>query len=145
MTTTTPSRTPAILGFLIVGGAILGASFLVSTRADDAFDDVPPLTILAPEPGDTTPNPVTVVFRTTDALRLDPALGWIAGDLHLHAMAGDREIMPAAADIAADDSTFTWRLPPLQPGTHRVYLTWAGRHHGNLRGDADTVVVHVLP
>jgi hypothetical protein len=143
MTDPAPPRTPAIIGFLIAGAVILGASFLVTTLGDGSYDDVPPLTITAPAPGDTVTNPVIVVFRTTDALRFDPAMGWLAGELHLHAMVGSLEIMPAAADIAATDSAYTWRLPPLDTGSHRLYLTWAGRHHGNLRGEADTVLVHV--
>ena len=138
-----PDRTPAIIGFLVVGAIILGASFFVSTRTDDAFDDVPPIAIAAPSSGDSVANPVTLTFRTTDELAFDSAMGWMAGDLHLHAMVGPLEIMPAAADIADADSVYTWRLPTLGTGTHRLYLTWAGRHHGNLRGQADTVLIHV--
>jgi hypothetical protein len=143
MTQPAQSRTPAIIGFLIAGAVILGASFFVSTLPDTAYDGVPPITISSPASGDSVTNPVTVSFRTTDALRLDPGMGWTAGDLHLHAMAGSREIMPAAADVVQTDSTFKWRLPHLDSGSHRLYLTWAGRHHGNLRGLADTVVIHV--
>lgn len=143
MTDPQPSRTPAIIGFLIAGALILGASFFVSTLDRDGNDDVPPIAIDAPASGDTLTNPVTIRFRTPGDLAFDSAMGWMAGDLHLHAMAGDREIMPAAVDIAGADSAFTWRLPDLDPGTHRIYLTWAGRHHGNLRGQADTVVVHL--
>jgi hypothetical protein len=138
-----PNRTPAIIGFLIAGAVILGASFLVSTLDGDAFDDVPPLTIAYPATGDTVANPVVIVFRTPGELTFDPAMGWTAGELHLHAMVGGLEVMPAAADIAAADSAWSWRLPAIGAGTHRVYLTWAGRHHGNLRGVADTVVIHV--
>ena len=143
--TETPQRTPVIVGFLLAGAAILGVSFFVSSRQmdPDVFDDVPPLTILAPASGDSVANPVTVVFRTPGALAYDERMGWMGGDLHLHAMVGEQEIMPAATDIAPRDSVFTWRLPALGQGTHRLYLTWAGRHHGNLRGRADTVVVHV--
>ncbi|MGH7449002.1 MAG: hypothetical protein ACREK1_12225 [Longimicrobiales bacterium] len=143
MTQPAHSRTPAIIGFLIAGAVILGASFFVSTRPGTSYDGVPPLTISSPASGDSVTNPVTVTFRTTDALELDPGLGWTAGDLHLHAIAGSREIMPAAADIVATDSIYTWRLPDLDSGTHSLYLTWAGRHHGNLRGVADTVIIYV--
>lgn len=143
MTQPARSRTPAIIGFLIAGAAILGVSFFVSTLPDTSYDDVPPLTISSPASGDSVWNPVVVTFRTTGALRLDPGMGWTAGDLHLHAIADSREIMPAAADIIGADSIYTWRLPDLDSGTHRLYLTWAGRHHGNLRGMADTVVIHV--
>lgn len=142
---TPPNRTPAIVGFLVAGALILAASFFVTSLGSDSYDDVPPLAIAAPVSGDTVANPVTVVFRTPGRLEYDPAMGWMAGDLHLHAMVGSREIMPAAADIAVTGSAFAWRLPELDSGAHRLYLTWAGRHHGNLRGDADTVIVRVLP
>lgn len=138
-----PGRTPAIIGFLIAGAVLLGASFFVSTLDDASLGDVPPLTILSPAPGDSVSNPVSVTFRTTAALRLDPAMGWSADDLHLHVMAGGVEIMPAAADIVVTDTAFTWRLPTLDRGTQSLYLTWAGRNHGNLRGQTDTVLVHV--
>lgn len=143
MTEASSSRTPAIIGFLIAGAVILAAGFFVSRFGGGSHDDVPALTIISPASGDSVANPVTVTFRTTDALRLDPAMGWTAGDLHLHAMAGGREIMPGAADIVVTDAAYTWQLPALDAGTQRLYLTWAGRHHGNLRGQTDTVVVHV--
>lgn len=144
--TAPPQRTPAIIGFLAVGAVILGVSFFVSRReaGSDAYDDVPPLSIIAPSSGDTVTNPLTIVFRTPGDLAFDAGMGWMAGDLHLHALVGAQEIMPAASDIAVHDSVFTWRLPALGRGTHRLHLTWAGRHHGNLRGVTDTVVVHVV-
>ena len=142
-TTSAPNRTPAIIGFLVAGAAILGASFFVSIRSETGYDDVPPVRIVAPASGDTVTNPVTITFRTPGRLHLDPGMGWVAGDLHLHVMAGGVEIMPAAADIVPGDSLFTWKLPTLATGTIPLYLTWAGRHHGNLRGVADTVRVHV--
>lgn len=139
-----PSRTPAIIGFLIAGAAILGASFLVSTLDRDRDgDNVPPISIVAPASGDSIADPPAILFATPAPLELHPGMGWMARDLHLHAMVDGREYMPAAADIAARDSLWTWTLPPLGPGTHTLYLTWAGRHHGNLRGVTDTVTVHV--
>lgn len=142
-----PSRTPAIIGFLVAGAVILGASFFVTSigSIDGAsYDDVPPVSITAPASGDTVANPVTLVFETPGELVFDPAMGWVASDLHLHAMVGSLELMPAAADIAATGSAWTWRLPQMDAGTHRVYLTWAGRHHGNLRGETDTIVINVV-
>lgn len=141
---TPPNRTPAIIGFLVAGAVILGASFLVTSLGGDSQDDVPPITIEEPAAGDTTANPVTLLFRTSGALEFDSAMGWMADDLHLHAIVGTVEIMPAAADIEVTDSAYTWRLPALDPGTHRIYLTWAGRHHGNLRGQTDTISIHVV-
>lgn len=142
---TPPNRTPAIIGFLVAGAVILGASFFVTNLGGGSYDDVPPITIEAPASGDTVTNPVTIVFSTPGALEFDPAMGWLAEDLHLHVMIGSREIMPAAADIAVTGSAYTWRLPALDTGAHRLYLTWAGRHHGNLRGETDTISIHIAP
>lgn len=128
----------------MAGAAILGASFLASTL-DGTGDgaDVPPIGIVQPASGDSIEDSPALVFHTTAPLELNPDMGWMARDLHLHAMVDDREIMPAAADIAVRDSLWTWRLPVLGPGTHRIHLTWAARHHGNLPGVTDTIVVHV--
>lgn len=137
------NRTPAIIGFLIAGAIILALGFLAGQGggADD-LDGVPELSIRSPQPGDTLTNPVTVEFVTPAPLELGPA-GWVARDMHLHIMVDDVELMPAAADIQPAGAGFVWTLPQLEPGTHRLYLTWAGRHHGNLRGQTDTVQLHI--
>lgn len=140
------ANTPAIIGFLIAGAVILGLGFLASVWQSDepVAAAAPPLHIVAPVHGDTVSNPVTIRFHTPADLQLRPS-GWTAGDLHLHVMADDREIMPAAADISPTGTQFDWQLPPLEPGTRRLYLTWAGRDHRNLIGIADTVYLHVAP
>jgi len=140
---TAPNRTPAIIGFLVAGAVILAASFFVSTLDGESYDAVPPISIAAPSSGDTVTNPVTLVFRTPGELAFDPAMGWMAKDLHLHTMVGSLELMPAGADIVPTDAAYTWHLPTLDAGTHRIYLTWAGRNHGNLRGETDTITVHI--
>ena len=142
----TQPRSVAIVGFLLAGAVILGLGFCLGGNGSGSAGAIAPLRILDPADGDTLTNPVNLIFRTTAQLRLDPSMGWTADDMHLHAMADSVEIMPAARDIALqDDSLYTWRLPVLPAGTHRIYLTWAGRHHGNLRGTADTIRVHILP
>jgi len=135
------NRTPAIIGFLFAGAVILLLGFF-GDRIGTGGDDAPPaLRILAPT--DSAANPVVLRFRTDAPLELHPGMGWMADELHLHAMVDDVEIMPAAADLRAAGDAWEWQLPPLEPGTHRIYLTWAGRHHGNLAGDTDTVRVIV--
>ncbi|CAN5784526.1 hypothetical protein BH23GEM10_BH23GEM10_04070 [soil metagenome] len=137
------NRTPAIVGFLIAGAIILALGFMVG-RSDGAndLDGVPELSIRSPQPGDTLANPVAVEFVTPAPLELGPA-GWVARDMHLHIMVDDTELMPAAADIRPAGAGFIWTLPPLETGDRRVYLTWAGRHHGNLRGHTDTIQLHI--
>jgi hypothetical protein len=138
------ARPAVIAGFLIAGAIILAIGFLVPGPTGAPDDRVPPIRVLAPADGDTLQGPVTVRFRTTSELSLKQE-GWTAGELHLHAMVDELEIMPAAADVAGSDSVFEWRLPALEPGDRRLYLTWAGRHHGNLRGVTDTIRFHLLP
>jgi hypothetical protein len=133
-------RTIAIAGFLLAGAAILVIGFFLDNRAGTGA--LPPLRILEPATGAVLANPITVRFATPAELRLTSA-GWAAGPLHLHLMLDGREVMPAASDIAASDSGFAWRLPPLPPGDHDLYLAWAARHHGNLPGTTDTVAIRV--
>lgn len=137
------NRTPAIIGFLIAGTIILVLGFLAGQGggADD-LDGVPELSISSPQQGDTLTNPVAVEFVTPARLELGPA-GWVARDMHLHIMVDGTELMPAAADIQPAGAGFIWMLPPLEPGARRIYLTWAGRHHGNLRGQTDTLQLHI--
>lgn len=138
------ARPLVIGGFLAAGLIILALGFLARTPGGAREDRVPAIVVLDPATGDTVRGTVTVRFRTTDELSLGTQ-GWTAGELHLHAMVDGVELMPAAADISGADSTFAWRLPPLPPGDRTLYLTWAGRHHGNLRGATDTVRFHVRP
>jgi hypothetical protein len=138
-----PSRTPAIVGFLIGGAVILALGFVgAAFDGSGDTDDVPALRVIGPAPGDTVENPVAIRFTTPADLRLERT-GWGTGELHLHAMADHREIMPGPRDISVYDGVFSWQLPELRPGEHRVYLTWAGRNHMNLRGQTDTLVIHV--
>ncbi|CAN5625387.1 hypothetical protein BH23GEM9_BH23GEM9_27200 [soil metagenome] len=139
------SKTPAIVGFLIGGAIILALGFVGHAFDDrDEGDGVPTLRVMSPASGDSLRNPVVLRFSTDADLGLG-RYGWSAGDLHLHAMTDHTEIMPAAADITADSPGFVWRLPHLEPGERRVYLTWAGRNHANLRGRTDTLHLHILP
>lgn len=137
------NRTPAIVGFLIAGTIILALGFLAGqSGGGDDLDRVPDLSITSPQPGDTLTNPVAVEFMTPASLELGPA-GWVARDMHLHIMVDGTELMPAAADIQPAGAGFVWTLPPLEAGDRRIYLTWAGRNHGNLRGRTDTVQLHI--
>jgi hypothetical protein len=141
---TPASRTPAIIGFLFGGAVILMLGFMGSMWRGESESDraAPALELLAPTTSDTVENPVVIRFRTPADLRLERR-GWVAGDLHVHAMVDDREIMPAAADITAEAGAYAWRLPPLEPGTYRIHLTWAARDHANLAGPADTIRIHI--
>lgn len=139
------SRTPAIIGFLIAGLLVLGLGFFGDRFTAGGDQQLPPLTLVSPRSGDSVANPVMLQFRTPAQLELHSGMGWMAGELHLHAMVDGTEVMPAAADIRAAGDGWEWQLPPLEPGNRQVHLSWAGRHHGNLTTPSDTARIHVLP
>lgn len=141
------SRTAAIVGFLLAGGIILALGFLRGGPDDEPTGAPPALHILSPADGDSVPAPLQLTFMTDAPLHLDPMMGWVADEMHLHAMVSGTEVMPAAADIrpAGDARQWVWHLPAVTPGEHTIFLTWAGRHHGNLAGATDTVRIRVTP
>jgi hypothetical protein len=136
------SRAPAIAGFLGAGALLLAISFFADRRPRGPAPELPPIRMLAPRSGDEVANPVTVRFTTPAPLRLSTN-GWTAGDLHLHVLIDGVELMSSAVAIQSQSDTFTWRLPPLERGGHRIYLTWAARHHANLAGATDTISITV--
>ena len=135
-------RAPAIAGFLIAGALLLAISFFADRHPRSRTPELPSIRILAPRSGEDVINPVTVRFTTPAPLRLSTN-GWTAGDLHLHAMIDGVELMSSAVAIQMQRDTFTWQLPPLETGAHRIYLTWAARQHANLAGTTDTITVTV--
>jgi hypothetical protein len=139
------SRTPAVAGFLIAGALLLAIGYIANRQSSvvgDVAPDLPPLSITAPASSDTVRNPIELRFTTPAQLELTRD-GWTADDMHLHLMIDGNEVMPAATDITATSGAFVWRLPLLDSGTHRLYLTWAARHHGNLAGVTDTLSLFV--
>jgi hypothetical protein len=136
----------AAAGFILAGAVIIGLGTVGRWRQQPPPDDVPPLRILEPASGDSVDGPLVVHFRTPAELRLDPRLGWIAGDLHLHLAVDGTEIMPAAADITdTGDGTFAWRVAGTRPGPVRLHLTWAGPDHRRIDGPADTIRIRLAP
>lgn len=121
------------LGMLMVAAGIVVAT-VQALRPDvptTSAGDVPAITLLAPQSGDTVDAPITVRFRAGERLALGP-MGWASDDLHLHAYVDGIEIMPAAADIEPQsDGTFIWHLPAV-PGERTLELSWAGMQHGSL-------------
>lgn len=115
---------------MVAAGVVIGTVQTLRPVAGAApGSDAPPVVLLSPTTGDTVASPIRLRFTAGDRLGLGP-MGWASDDLHLHAYVDGREIMPAAADIAAaDDGTFSWTLP-LEPGVRRIQLQWAGMDHG---------------
>ncbi len=129
----TRSRKAAIIGFLIAGAALLGLSMFAQSHRTAATVDVPRRdvvdVVLAPD------GSVVLRFRTPAPLALT-SMGWVAGNLHLHALVDSVTRMAGAADlahVAAD--TFQWTLPPLDAGAHEVSLFWADMDHRDI-GDS---------
>lgn len=124
------SRAPLILGFLLAGGALLGLG-LCTRRVQQlptAAAAAPPIELLAPRAGDTVRGELVLRFRTSAPLALS-GHGWMAGDLHPHAILDGRELMAGAGDISARADTFSWRLPLPGLGEHTLLLGWASRSH----------------
>jgi hypothetical protein len=136
----------AATAFILAGAVIIGFGTVDRLRQPPPPDDVPPLRILEPASGDSLNAPLVVRFSTPAGLRLDPRLGWAAGDLHLHLILDGTEIMPAAGDITDHgDGTFAWRVAAARPGPVRLHLTWAGPDHRRIDGPADTIRIRLAP
>ena len=133
------------LGIIMVaaGLVVLIVQALTPEREVTAAADVPRITLLAPQSGDTIRSPIPVHFSAGDRLALG-AMGWTSDDFHLHAYVDGAEVMPAAADIEAQpDGTFIWHLAAT-PGVRTLELSWAGMHHGALQeGASDQIRIVV--
>jgi hypothetical protein len=137
-----PSLVPVIIGFALAGFFILALGFWVAFRPKPE-DSVPVVTLIEPANDTVIAGMLTLQFSTTADLRLQPT-GWGAGRYHLHAMVGNRELMPAAADIRdLGNNTFTWTLPALLD-TATVQLVWSLPNHRRLT-DGATNPVHISP
>lgn len=125
------------LGILMVvaGLVVLTVQAVTPEPEVTAAGDVPRITLLAPQSGDTVRSPIPVHFSAGDRLALG-GMGWASDDLHLHAYVDGAEVMPAAADIEAQPGgTFIWHLAAT-PGVRTLELGWAGMHHGALQEGA---------
>ena len=129
------------LGILMVAAGIIVATAQALRHEPEtaAAGDVPSITLLAPQSGDTVDAPIPVRFRAGDRLALG-TMGWASDDLHLHAYVDGVEIMPAAADIEPlGDGAFLWNVPAY-PGEHTLELGWAGMQHGAISEGASEAV-----
>ena len=131
------------LGILMVAtGVVVAMVQALRPDAGTAAGEIPAITLLTPQPGDSLSAPIIAHFRAGDRLELGP-MGWASDDLHLHAYVDSVEVMPAAADIEENaDGTFTWHIPA-ESGAHTLQLSWAGMHHGSIT-DGASEVVHIV-
>ena len=133
------------LGIIMVaaGLVVLTVRALTPDTEITAAGDVPRITLLAPQSGDTVGSPIPLHFTAGERLALG-GMGWASDDLHLHAYLDGAEVMPAAADIEAQpDGTFVWNLAATR-GIRTIELSWAGMHHGALQeGESDQIRIVV--
>jgi hypothetical protein len=123
---------PAIAaGYAVAGATVLWLGFWVSGREPRvaAMPEARALVLYEPAGGTLVERPVDLLFRTSAPLRLERQ-GWVAGDLHVHAMIDGVAHMPGAADIQElGPGRFRYRLSGVGAGTRTVQLVWAGRDH----------------
>jgi hypothetical protein len=134
-----PNRA-VIIAFLVGGFALVTVSMLAQKFRNAPVRQVPLIRIT----GDSlsVANPATIRFMTTAPLT-SSAQGWMAGDLHPHALIDQQVIMPMGPDIvniAAD--TFALTLPRLDAGFHHLRLYWADAAHKAV-GDSAHVVLRI--
>jgi hypothetical protein len=125
---------------MIAGAVLMGLSFFAQAERNAPAITAPPRRILTDSAA--TANPVRLRFVTPASLELTQ-MGWMAGDLHLHAGIDGLEIMAGVEDlahVAAD--TFVWRLPDPSVGDHVVKLYWADLSHRPV-GDSVSSTIRV--
>jgi hypothetical protein len=144
----TPPLPPAranravIIAFLIAGFALVAVSMLAQKLRNPVKRTAPAIRIIG---GDTVTfaNGATIRFVTTAPL-VSSAHGWIAGDLHPHALIDQQMIMPMGTDIASVAAdTFVLSLPHLDTGVHHLRLYWADGTHKAI-GDSAHVILRVM-
>ena len=127
----TPNRLlPVFIGIALTAVMLIGLAYLADKRRH-AAPLAQPINIIQPLDQQVVDSPLVLRFSTSEPLKLHPT-GWGTDRLHLHARVGGIELMPAAAEITAADSVFSWVLPAVPRGTHTIQVGWADLHHREL-------------
>ena len=134
-----PSLLPAVIGLVLAGALILVLGFWTASRPERA--DHPTVDLLQPARDTTVTGPLTLVFRTSQRLNMEPT-GWGTGRHHIHVLANGIELMPAAADIRpVGNDRYEWVLTSL-PDSVQLQLVWALPNHSRLTaGSSRSVLV----
>ena len=109
---------------------LIGLGYLAEKRRH-AAPLAQPINIIQPLDQQVVDSPLVLRFKTSEPLKLHPT-GWGTDRLHLHARVGSIEFMPAAAEITATDSGFSWVLAGVPRGRHTINVGWADLHHREL-------------
>jgi hypothetical protein len=138
-----PNLLPVIIGIALTAALLAGLAWLSRERRAAEAGRAPQLAIVAPRRGDTIPTPAAVTFTSARPIELQPT-GWGYDNLHLHADVNGVEIMPAAADITPQDSTYVWTFPDVRPGQFAVRLGWADEQHRPITAGASNIVTGIV-
>ena len=137
-----PSLAPVIIGISLAAFTLLGLGLWVSQR--DPRPTHPSITLISPAADTVSADSITLVFETSVPLTLQPT-GWGAGRYHLHAVAGNVELMPGAAQIKPiSGNRYNWTIPPVASATP-IQLMWSLPNHRRLSQGASHQVTVSRP
>jgi hypothetical protein len=105
----------------------------------------PPTLVWAePLPSSSSPDSLTLVFRTEGTLSPQPG-GWGVDGLHVHVEVNGQERMPGRADIrAVPGGAYSWTIGSLPLGDVAVRLRWSDLDHRPIeQGASASVQIHV--
>lgn len=131
------SLLPVFIGVALTVVLLAGLGYLAQLRRN-AQPSTPTVFIISPTSAPVD-SPMTIRFTSTQPLELTKN-GWVAGRWHLHARINNVEYMPAAHEVVASDSTYTWTLPPVRRGPITLRLGWANQHHREVAAGSSDVV-----
>ncbi|MEO5510291.1 MAG: hypothetical protein ABIS27_06640 [Longimicrobiales bacterium] len=121
------ARKNAIIGFLIAGTVLIGLSIYATTHRNPPAAVAPEILVVGTVVVGTPPHG-GVRFVTRAPLKTTP-MGWMAGDLHLHALVDTTSLMAGSNLIRVAGDTLVWSFPSIPPGTHSIRLFWADPRH----------------
>ena len=132
---------PVVIGIALTIVLLAGLGYLAQVRRN-AAPATPTIRLVQPgaQPAD---SPLAIRFISSRPLELTTN-GWVSGPWHLHARINGTEFMPAAAEITATDSVYTWTLPAVRRGPIALKLGWADQRHREVSTGSSDVVETTL-
>jgi hypothetical protein len=135
------SNRGVIVAFLIGGAALLGVSLFAYVVRQRVPERAPAIRFIRQADGAGMRD--SEIWFVTDAQLHSTSQGWMAGDLHPHALIDNTMIMPMQNDIrAVGGDTFALHPGRLMNGSHTIRLFWADGAHV-ATGDTAVTVVNI--
>ena len=137
-----PALAPILIGFALAGALVLGLGLWAATRTGPPPGPV--LTLVTPSQDTTIIGVLEVRFRTSAPLELQ-STGWGVGAYHVHALVGETDLMPGAAEIRPQAANeYLWTLPPFERNA-RLQLVWSRANHSRVAEGASAVRQVTVP